>query len=70
LRTHLSPRHVPDAILAVPAIPRTLTGKKLEAPVKRILRGEAVDAVASKESLLDPTALDTFAAIATRAVHG
>ena len=67
LRTHLSPRHVPDAILAVPAIPRTLTGKKLEAPVKRILRGEPVDAVASKDSLLDPTALDTFAAIATRA---
>jgi acetoacetyl-CoA synthetase len=70
LRTHLSPRHVPDAILAVPAIPRTLTGKKLEAPVKRILRGETVDAVASKDSLLDPTALDTFAAIATRTAHG
>ena len=35
----LSPRHVPDTIAAVPAIPRTLTGKKLEAPVKRILRG-------------------------------
>jgi acetoacetyl-CoA synthetase len=48
----------------VPAIPRTLTGKKLEAPVKRILRGEPVDAVASKDSLLDPSALDTFAAIA------
>ena len=64
LRSQLSPRHVPDMIRAVPAIPRTLTGKKLEAPVKRILRGEAVDAVASKDSLLDPTALDTFAAIA------
>ena len=47
-----------------PAIPRTLTGKKLEAPVKRILRGEPVDAVASRDSLLDPTALDLFAAIA------
>jgi len=64
LRSQLSPRHVPDLIRAVPAIPRTLTGKKLEAPVKRIMRGEAVDAVASKDSLLDPTALDTFAAIA------
>ena len=40
LRSELSPRHVPDAIVSVPAIPRTLTGKKLEAPVKRILRGE------------------------------
>jgi len=64
LRSQLSPRHVPDTILAVPAIPRTLTGKKLETPVKRILRGEPADAVASRDSLLDPSALDLFAAIA------
>jgi acetoacetyl-CoA synthetase len=64
LRSQLSPRHVPDMIRAVPSIPRTLTGKKLETPVKRILRGEPVDTVASRDSLLDPTALDTFAAIA------
>ena len=55
---------MPDTIRAVPAIPRTLTGKKLEAPVKRILRGEPVDAVASRDSLLDPTALDLFASFA------
>ena len=41
LRSELSPRHVPDAIVAVPAIPRTLTAKKLELPVKQILRGYA-----------------------------
>ncbi|HVC88203.1 MAG TPA: acetoacetate--CoA ligase [Gaiellaceae bacterium] len=70
LRSELSPRHIPDTIIAVPAIPRTLTGKKLEAPVKRILRGEPVDAVASKDSLLDPTALDTFAAIAAGGPRG
>ena len=70
LRSELSPRHVPDMIRAVPAIPRTLTGKKLEAPVKRILRGESIDAVASKDSLLDPTALDTFAALAAGEPHG
>ena len=64
LRSQLSPRHVPDTIRAVPAIPRTLTGKKLETPVKRILRGDPVEAVASRESLLDPTALDVFVAIA------
>jgi acetoacetyl-CoA synthetase len=64
LRSQLSPRHVPDMICAVPAIPRTLTGKKLEAPVKRLLRGAAADDVASRESLLDPTALDNFVAIA------
>jgi len=61
LRSQLSPRHVPDTVYAVRAIPRTLTGKKLEAPVKRILRGEPVEAVASRDSLLDPTALDLFA---------
>ena len=61
LRSELSPRHVPDTIRAVPAIPRTLTGKKLETPVKRILLGEAVEAVASRDALLDPTALDAFA---------
>jgi acetoacetyl-CoA synthetase len=60
LRSELSPRHVPDTIAAVPAIPRTLTGKKLEAPVKRILRGAAADQVASKGALLDPLALDAF----------
>ena len=65
LRAELSPRHVPDRILAVPAIPRTLTGKKLEAPVKRILRGEAPEQVASRGSLAQPAALDAFVALAT-----
>ena len=60
LRSHLSPRHVPDTIAAVPAIPRTLTGKKLEAPVKRILRGEPAEAVASQGALAAPDALDAF----------
>jgi acetoacetyl-CoA synthetase len=60
LRSELSPRHVPDTIAAVPAIPRTLTGKKLEAPVKRILRGAQADEVASRGALLEPLALDAF----------
>jgi acetoacetyl-CoA synthetase len=64
LRSELSPRHVPDTILSVPGIPRTLTGKKLEAPVKRILRGEAAERVASRDSLVDPAALDAFVALA------
>jgi acetoacetyl-CoA synthetase len=64
LRSELSPRHVPDTIRAVSAIPRTLTGKKLETPVKRILLGVAVEAVASRDALLDPTALDAFAVLA------
>ena len=55
---------MPDTIAGVPAIPRTLTGKKLETPVKRILRGEAADRVASRDALADPAALDAFVALA------
>jgi acetoacetyl-CoA synthetase len=65
LRSELSPRHVPDTIVSVPAIPRTLTGKKLEAPVKRILLGESSERVASRDSLLDPAALDAFVELAS-----
>jgi acetoacetyl-CoA synthetase len=61
LRSELSPRHVPDAIEAVPVVPRTLSGKKLEVPVKRILDGVDPDVAASAGSLADPTALDWFA---------
>jgi len=64
LRSSLSPRHVPDEILAVPAIPRTLSGKKLEVPVKRILTGTPADVAASRGSLADPAALDPFVDLA------
>ncbi len=60
LRSELSPRHVPDTIVSVPAIPRTLTAKKLEAPVKRILRGARPEEVASRDALAQPEALDAF----------
>jgi acetoacetyl-CoA synthetase len=70
LRTTLSPRHVPDEIRAVPSIPRTLSGKKLEVPVKRILSGTPADEAASRGSLADPTSLDPFTALARqRAPH-
>jgi acetoacetyl-CoA synthetase len=64
LRGALSPRHVPDSIEAVPAIPRTLTAKKLELPVKRILLGAKPEEVASRDALAEPGALDAFVAIA------
>jgi acetoacetyl-CoA synthetase len=64
LRTSLSPRHVPDEMHAVPAIPRTLSGKKLEVPVKRILSGTPPEAAASRGSLADPASLDAFVAYA------
>jgi acetoacetyl-CoA synthetase len=68
LRGQLSPRHVPDAIIAVPEIPRTLTGKKLEVPVKRILLGEPQERQASRDSLANPAALDAFGELAARRV--
>ncbi|MFV0372904.1 MAG: acetoacetate--CoA ligase, partial [Microbacterium sp.] len=64
LRTELSPRHVPDAIHAVPAIPLNRTGKKLEVPVKRLLQGRALADVAQQGALADPHALDWFAEFA------
>jgi acetoacetyl-CoA synthetase len=60
IRTDCSPRHVPDEILQIPEIPRTLSGKILEVPVKRILMGEPPDRVASRDSLANPHALDWF----------
>ncbi|MCU1359250.1 MAG: acetoacetyl-CoA synthase [Ilumatobacteraceae bacterium] len=68
LKTQLSPRHVPDAVVQMPVIPRNLTGKKLELPVKKILRGASIESVASRGSLADPESLDPYAAFAaTRA---
>jgi acetoacetyl-CoA synthetase len=66
LRRDLSPRHVPDDVLAVPSVPRTLSGKKLEVPVKRILGGRRADEVASRSSLADPTSLDWYEELAGR----
>ena len=66
LRTSLSPRHAPDEIIAVAAIPRTLSGKKLEVPVKRILTGTPADAAASRGSLANPSSLDAFVELARR----
>ena len=63
LRDGLSPRHVPDAVHAVAAVPRTLSGKKLEVPVKRILQGLPPDEAASKDALADPRALEPFEAL-------
>jgi acetoacetyl-CoA synthetase len=64
VRRDLSPRHVPDTVRAVRAVPRTLNGKKLEVPVKRILLGTAPEKAASRDTLTDPSALDAFVALA------
>lgn len=64
LRADLSPRHVPDRIVNVHAIPHNRTGKKLEVPVKRILQGKPVEKVVQLETLADPASLEPFIALA------
>ncbi|MQY07072.1 acetoacetate--CoA ligase [Actinomadura macrotermitis] len=60
IRSALSPRHVPDEITAVPAVPRTLSGKKLEVPVRKILQGVPPEKAANRDSLANPEALGYF----------
>ncbi|WP_259064793.1 acetoacetate--CoA ligase [Gordonia amarae] len=64
LRSRLSPRHVPDEIVAAPAIPHTINGKRLEVPVKKLLMGRALDEAASTASVDNPGVLDWFAQFA------
>ena len=64
IRENASPRHVPNEIFAVPEIPKTLNGKKLEVPVKKILSGTPPEDAASKDSLSNPESLDRFAELA------
>jgi acetoacetyl-CoA synthetase len=64
IKDQLSPRHTPDMIVQVAAIPRTLTGKKMEIPVKRILSGAEPSVVASADAMQDPRSLDPFVELA------
>jgi acetoacetyl-CoA synthetase len=66
LRTALSPRHIPDEIFQVRAVPRTLSGKKLEVPVKRILTGTPVESAVATGALANPESLATFEDLAKR----
>ena len=60
IRRDCSPRHVPDEVFAVPEVPKTLTGKLLEVPIKRLLMGRVVQEAASRDALANPEALDWF----------
>jgi len=64
LRREYTPRHVPDRIIQVPEIPMTLTGKKMEVPVRRILRGVPADEAANRNAMANPHALETFVSYA------
>ncbi len=67
VREHCSPRHLPDRVVQIPEVPRTLSNKKLEVPVKKILLGAAPESAASRDSLANPAALDWIADFAVRA---
>jgi acetoacetyl-CoA synthetase len=64
LRTRLTPRHVPDEIVEAPAVPHTLTGKRLEVPIKKLLRGTPLERAANISSVDDPDALRWYARFA------
>ncbi|HEX3512244.1 MAG TPA: acetoacetate--CoA ligase [Solirubrobacteraceae bacterium] len=64
IREDCSPRHVPNEVRQIAEVPRTLSGKVLEVPVKRILMGAPPEQAASRESLANPAALDYFVALA------
>lgn len=66
LRFDASPRHVPDSIDAVPAIPYTLTGKKMEVPVRRLLLGAQLAEVAKPDAMANPDAMDWYVEFARR----
>jgi acetoacetyl-CoA synthetase len=65
IRERCSPRHVPNAVYRIAEVPRTLSGKVLEVPVKRILMGTAPERAASRDSLANPAALDYFVELAS-----
>ena len=66
IREQCSPRHVPDEVYAIAEVPRTLSGKVLEVPVKRILSGTPPEQAASRDSLANPAALDWFVELSSK----
>jgi acetoacetyl-CoA synthetase len=66
IRENCSPRHVPNDVLQISEVPRTLSGKILEVPIKKILMGSAPEQAASVDSLANPAALDYFIGLARR----
>jgi acetoacetyl-CoA synthetase len=70
IREDCSPRHVPNEVFAIEEVPRTLSGKVLEVPVKKILTGTPPEQAASRDSLANPKALDWFVDLAEKRSKG
>ncbi|UGT61838.1 acetoacetate--CoA ligase [Nocardia asteroides] len=66
IRRKVSPRHVPDEILEVPAVPTTRTGKRLEIPIKKLIQGVSADTAVNRATVADVTALDWYIRYAER----
>ena len=66
IRKDLSARHVPNDVFAIPEVPRTLNGKKLEVPIKRLLLGEPIEKVVNRDSMMNPGSLAWFVEFAAR----
>jgi acetoacetyl-CoA synthetase len=66
IKLALSARHVPNEIFAVAEVPRTLSGKKMELPVKKLLLGQTIDTVANPDAMANPASLHWFVDFAAR----
>jgi acetoacetyl-CoA synthetase len=66
VRSDLSPRYVPDQVVEAPSVPRTLNGKKLEVPIKRVLMGGDPARLVNRDSIADPASVDFYIAFAGR----
>jgi acetoacetyl-CoA synthetase len=66
IRTALSPRFLPDEIFVVPEIPRTLSGKKQELPIKKLLLGQPLEKVVNRDAMANPGCLDWYVELAQR----
>jgi acetoacetyl-CoA synthetase len=64
IKTALSPRFIPNAIFQVAEVPRTLSGKKQELPIKKLLLGQPLDKVLNREAMANPACLDWYVALA------
>jgi acetoacetyl-CoA synthetase len=65
-RSQLSARHVPNEVLAIPEVPRTISGKKLEVPVKKILLGQPAEKACNRSAMANPESIDWFIDFAAR----
>src|SRR5581483_12163192 len=66
LRSHISPHHVPDEILVISEVPRTLSGKKMEVPVKKLLMGIPTEKAISTDAMSNPSSIEYFFEVAQR----